>query len=148
LRTLTGSRKELRDMGRKSKQDEAADRFVELRAQGKTYEEISRELNVDETTLLEWSKDRSLEIQNLQAIRYEAIQDRAYATKARQLELIGARIEAIREELDKRSLEDMDTKDLEGLLLKYLALLEERREAVRFTIQDGEFEFQKATWQG
>lgn len=51
-------------MGRRSKQQKAIDRFIDLRAQGKPYEEIAKELNVDETTLVAWSKDYITDIEN------------------------------------------------------------------------------------
>lgn len=46
-------------------------KFVELRAEGRPYSEISKELNVSKPTLTEWAKNMETEIANLKAVHLE-----------------------------------------------------------------------------
>ena len=138
-------------MGRRSKEQGTVDKFVDLRAQGKPYEEIAKELNVDEATLIVWSGDYSETIKNLRAVRYEAIQSQGFATKEKRVELIGNRIDAIKKELEKRDLSTLNTRELEELLLKYVALQDKWSESVTFTVRGDSLDFdlqEKRTWEG
>lgn len=110
------------------------ERFVELRAQGLSFAKIALELGVSKPTLIEWAKDEELQrqIKNLQAIELEALQEKYYARKVQRLELLGEQAEAVKEELKKRSLGDVPTDKLLGLLLKLSAALKEEEKAPVF----------------
>ena len=47
--------------------DQTVQRFIELRAQGKTYARLMTELNVSKPTLIAWSRKHQFQIQNLKA---------------------------------------------------------------------------------
>lgn len=42
--------------------------FVELRAKGYSFDKISKKLNISKSTLIEWSKDMSMELANAKAM--------------------------------------------------------------------------------
>jgi len=107
------------------KDQETRGRFIELRAQGLSFDKISKELQVSKQTLIDWSKNLQEEIRNLKAIELEALQEKYFLTQAKRLELFGERLKAIKEELDKRDLNDVPTDKLIELFLKFHRVLKD-----------------------
>jgi hypothetical protein len=115
--------------------DEATrNRFVELRALGWSYDRIAKELTVSKQSLISWSKQLSLEISNLRAIRLESIQEQYSLLKSQRIEILGQKLKAIKDELDRRNLTDIPTEKLFNILFKGLAILE--RDVPELTFQD------------
>lgn len=105
------------------KDQETKTKFVELRAQGWSFDRIAQELKTSKQTLINWSRDLQTEIANLKAIEIEALQERFYMRKAQRIELFGNKLQAIKEELDKRNLSELPTKELFDLFIRYSNLL-------------------------
>jgi transcriptional regulator with XRE-family HTH domain len=107
------------------KDNETKDRFVELRAQGKSFATIAEELNVSKPTLIEWSKDLQVEIANLRAVNVEALHERYRLTKERQLQALSHQLETVEAEIEKRGLTDVPTDKLFNILFKLSDELQE-----------------------
>jgi len=133
------------------KDQETRERFIELRAQGLSFDKISKELRVSKQTLIDWSKSLQEEIKNLRAIELEALQEKYFLTKEKRLELFGEKLKAIKEELDKRDLNELMTDKLFELFLKFHRILKE--EAVPLELEKNDMGMdlselgQKRTWQ-
>jgi transcriptional regulator len=137
------------------KDQETKNRFVELRAKGWSYDRIAQELKTTKQTLISWSKELSLIIENLRAIELETIQEKYFAMREKRIEIFGETLKAIRKELDQRDLKDIPTDKLFSLLLKYSeALKGESLETVFSAEEDSSVEallgdFKRvATWKG
>ena len=107
---------------------ETKNRFIDLRAKGKSYQKISEEIGVSKRTLINWGKELSLEVANAHALELEALQDEFYMLKERRIRLFGEKLKAISEEIENRDLSDIQTEKLFDLFFKMYRLLE--REAV------------------
>jgi len=94
-------------------------KFVELRAKGKSFVKISEELEVSKTTLIDWSKDLADEICNLKAIEMEAFREQYKISRQHRIQLYSEQLGAIREELSTRKLNDVPTHKLVDLLFKF-----------------------------
>lgn len=103
------------------------DRFVELRAQGKSFAAIAEEIGVSKTTLITWSREMYEQIKNLRAINEEAVCERYRLTKQHELETLSRRLEAVEAEIEKRELSNVPTPKLYGLLFKLMDQAKERR---------------------
>ncbi len=114
------------------KNQQTKERFIELRAKGFSFERIAKELKVSKQTLINWSKELKIEVANLKAIELEALQEKYYLTKQKRIELFGEKLQAIKDELEKRDLSDIPTKRLFELLEKYSKNLQEERHFVSF----------------
>lgn len=114
------------------KDQETKTRFVELRAEGWSFDRIAQELKVSKQTLISWSKDLEMEIANLRAIELETLQERFYMTKAQRIELFGGKLQAIKDELDKRDLSELPTDKLFDLFIKYSNVLKNEATATVF----------------
>ena len=98
---------------------ETKQKFIELRAQGLSFDKIAKELGKSKQTLIDWSRDLSGEIANLKAIQLEEMYETFYLTKENRLQTLGTMLSKIKEEVDNRNLSEVSTEKLLDLLLKY-----------------------------
>lgn len=111
---------------------ETKERFLELRANGMSYEKISQELQVSKQTLVTWSKDLTTAIANLRSIRLEALIERYCAAKEHRLKVFGDALSRIHNELTTRDLSQVSTDRLIDLALKVGASLRNEEADVVF----------------
>ena len=133
--------------------------FVEHRANNESYEKIAKKLKVSKTTLIAWAKDSQLDIENLRAITYEALQEQYKVGQQHRLQMWSEQLEAVRTELKQRGLGDIPTAKLIELLDTLSEKLKSEAYNVRFksepVIKPFEmFDIEKSTtteqdsWQG
>ncbi|MEK7473338.1 MAG: hypothetical protein AAB668_01235 [Patescibacteria group bacterium] len=106
------------------------DRFVELRAQGKSFVSIAEEIEVSKPTLIEWSREMHEQIRNLRAINDEALREKYRLTKHHELEILSRQLEAVEKEIEQRALADISTDKLYGVLFKLMGEAREERKPV------------------
>ncbi|MBP9762363.1 hypothetical protein KBD34_01980 [Patescibacteria group bacterium] len=107
--------------------------FMELRAQGMSFSHISKEINVSKPTLIEWSHELAEPIQNLRAIHEESLRERYRVTKEHELATLSRQLEAVEKELGQRTLADVPTDKLYGILFRLIG--EARGELKPLTLQ-------------
>ena len=88
------------------------ERFIELRAQGWSFDRIATELDVSKNTLIGWSRDLEVEILNAGQIQLDRLREMHLLTKAAKIESFGKQLKRISEELEKRDLTEMPTEKL------------------------------------
>ena len=96
------------------------DQFVELRAKGNSYDSIAKKIGVSKGTLISWSRDLKVEIQNYRNLEADALMEKYKMTKNSQLESLGAQLTKVREEVSKRNLSDIPTEKLVTMEIKLL----------------------------
>lgn len=105
--------------------------FIELRAKGLSFSNISDEIGISKPTLIKWSRELEIDIQNLRTIEQEALREKYHITKEKRLELFSESLEKFRSEVAKRDLTDMPTEKVFGFYLKLLeAMRTEDRELI------------------
>ena len=103
------------------KDQETIARFIQLRAQGWTYDRISTELKVSKPTLIQWSRQHQFTIQNLRAVETEALAEKCFAGRQQRWEKLGHDLRRVETELAKRDLADISTARLLGLAARLRA---------------------------
>jgi DNA-binding XRE family transcriptional regulator len=106
--------------------------FVELRAEGMSYDKIAKKLKVSKTTLIAWSREHEVDIDNLRTIAAEALQERYKVGQQHRLELWSEQLEMVRQELKTRGLGDIPTPKLIELLDTLSEKLKSEATSVRF----------------
>ena len=86
--------------------------FIELRANNESYEKIAKKLKVSKTTFIAWAKDSELDIENLRAITFEALQEQYKVGQQHRLQMWSEQLEMMRTELKTRGLGDIQTTKL------------------------------------
>lgn len=95
------------------------ERFIELRAEGRSYADIAAELGASKTTVIGWGKELHREVTNAQTLRLDALINTYAVAKAKRVEVFGKKLDAIMDELDNRDLSDLSTHQLLKLALDY-----------------------------
>jgi hypothetical protein len=113
---------------------ETQQKFVELRAQGRSFTRLATELNVARRTLVDWSRKFQFEIQNQRAIELEALQEKYLAPREERLQHLGAQLTAVEAELKQRSIAELSTPRL-------FALADSLRRQIQREAGNGEVRF-------
>lgn len=108
------------------------ERFIELRAQGWSFDKIAKETGKAKQTLIDWSKDLQEEIANRKALELEALYEKYYLLKETRLQTFGEMLSKIKKEIEVRDLSDVSTDKLLDLLLKYSNQVKEELIEPRF----------------
>jgi intein-encoded DNA endonuclease-like protein len=101
------------------------EQFIELRAQGVSYSNISKEIGKSKQTLIDWGKELEEQIRNLKAIELEAIYEKYFLLKEARLQSFGIVTQRIRQEIESRDFSDIPTEKLLDLFLKYNSIIKQ-----------------------
>lgn len=116
--------------------NELKEQFILLRAKGYSYTKIARRLKVAIKTLVNWNKELSDEIGELEKIQFEKLFEQYKVMKQGRIKLLGTQLKEIEEELKKRDYSDVRTDKLielklqvyEALINEYSKIFEEGKE--------------------
>ena len=86
--------------------------FIELRAKGWSLARIAAHLNVCQRTLVDWNRQSQTEISALHAVELEALQEKILASHEQELTRLTQHLPRLEEEMAKRELQFVETKDL------------------------------------
>lgn len=100
--------------------NEVQQQFIELRAKGNSYDRIASKLSVSKGTLIEWSKQLSVELGNQISLETDTKLEKYKIAKIHQLEIYGTQLIKIRQEIEKRDLKDVPTPKLVDMQLRLL----------------------------
>jgi len=100
------------------------DRFLQLRAEGKSYRAIAAELHVGRSTLLDWGRQFQADIDALRAIRIEALKEQYQLLYHHQVQLLAKQIQTVRDMLNRCDLSDMPANKLLDMQLKLLTAIQ------------------------
>ena len=118
--------------------------FIELRAKGTSLSAIADEIGISKPTLIKWSKEHQMQIDNHKAIEIERIQESFQLSKQQGLEKLLSIKSKILKEIEVRDLKDVSTDKL------IRVFLEVRREVglatqVKLKVEESEFDFLGST---
>ena len=102
------------------KDNETKSKFIEMRAKNISFDKIAKELKVSKQTLITWSKDNELEINNLREIEFDSLRERLKLTKENRLTFLSKCLERINAELEKRDFANIPDSKLIELQIKLL----------------------------
>jgi len=133
--------------------EKTVQRFIELRAQGRTYAQLMTELGVSKPTLIAWSRKHQFQIQNLRAIELEALADQWLASVTERVKALGQQLHRVEAELATREVKDLTTAQLYTLARSLRHQIGELTGSVHFTspvseLPNDEYHDQVQDWQG
>lgn len=108
------------------------EKFIELRAQGWSFDKIAKELKKSKVALVDWAKEYEEEIANLKAIELEALYEKYYLLKEKRIKGFGELLQKLRKEIDTRDLKDISTDKLIDLYNKIYLLAKDEYIEPRF----------------
>ena len=101
------------------------DRFILLRAEGKSFTAIAQELHISKSTCSEWEQELKGKIADLKADRLNELYEKYYMTRRARIEQAGKTLAKIDEAIAGADLTEADPVRLMELKLKYLSALKE-----------------------
>ena len=108
------------------------EKFLELRAQGFSYYKIAKELKVSKQTLINWSNEFAIELDNLKTIELDKLQREYFIAKTERIKLFGKKLKVLIKEIDNRDLKDLSTEKLLDYLLKFSNILKNEEVMLTF----------------
>ncbi len=91
-------------------------KFIELRANGKSFDVISKEINVSKPTLLAWNKQFERDINQMKFEQFQELIEQMAVSKQERVKILFERLRKINDELDQRDYSALSIKDLSILL--------------------------------
>ncbi|MCE6987438.1 helix-turn-helix domain containing protein (plasmid) [Streptococcus suis] len=105
------------------KSPETKTEFIALRAQGKTFEYIAKELNISKSTCSAWEKELKTAIADLKQEQLNELYDTYYMTKEARIKKLGDILDRIDNTLDQADLTEVPLEKLLDFKLKYTEAL-------------------------
>ena len=112
------------------------DKFIHLRAQGKSYAKIYQEIGASPATLVRWARTYRAQIQEKQALEAEAIQENLFPSALEKWEHLGSQLQQVQRELSIRGLSDVSTVALFHLAARLRAEIEREKAKLIFPEDD------------
>jgi predicted ArsR family transcriptional regulator len=106
--------------------------FIQLRAGGRSFDVIAKELQVSKQTAINWSKELEEEIATRRAVELEALYEEYKLTKEGRLQRIGSLLNRLQAEVERRDLSEVPTEKLIALFLKTAEQAEKEAPALSF----------------
>lgn len=104
---------------------ETKKRFIELRAQGYSFDKIAKKLGKAKQTLLDWSKELDQEIAQAKGLELDSLYESYGLYKEARLKTLAEILAKLKKEVDQRDLTDLPTDKLLDLFLKYEGVVKE-----------------------
>lgn len=99
--------------------------FIRLRAEGKSYTVISKELNIAKDTCSRWEQEFKEEIATLKAEHLQELYDSYYMVREARITQLGSTLNNINEALSKKELDELTPDRLLDFKLRYMEALKE-----------------------
>ncbi len=119
------------------KPEELRLKYIELRAEGKSYTAISVELNINRSTCYSWEKDLSEQIAEAKRARLQELVESFAMTKEARIQRLGSTLEKINEALEVADFTQIPTEKLLDLKLKYTEALRNEQISLQPTLKVG-----------
>ena len=107
------------------KPQEQKNRFIILRAEGKSFNAIAEELNISKSTCSKWETQLTEAIADKKADNLEQLYNSYYMTKEARIEKLGTTLKGITDALDGANLAELPADKLLDFKLKYTQTLKE-----------------------
>jgi len=92
--------------------------FIKLRAEGNSYDSISRQINISKPTLISWSKKFKIDLHNLSEIKRESVREQFAISKLNRLEVLSEQLKKARLQLKERDYSDIPTVQLLNIIIR------------------------------
>ena len=107
------------------KPQELKQKFIELRAEGKSYDTIAKSLHISKSTCTAWERELKDKIEVMKQEELKALYDSYHMTKEARIKRIGDTLERVDSALEKADLQEVAPEKLLDFKLKYTEALKE-----------------------
>lgn len=108
------------------------EQFIQLRAQGLSYDKIATELDISKPTLIKWNEECRNEIANLRFFEIESLITQYGLVKKAKIDSLAQMLNKAIQELKQRSFEDLSTKELLTIIFQLDEKIRGELSVIRF----------------
>lgn len=119
------------------KPQELKKEFVRLRAEGKSYSAIAKDLKISKSTCVSWEKELDAQIDDMKRASLEELCEEYGMAKEARIKRIGNTLDNIQSAIDAADLQTIDADKLLGLQLKYMEALKDEYTGIRPNMTKG-----------
>ena len=106
--------------------------FINLRANGKSFDFISKQLNIAKNTLIKWNKDLHKEVSNLEYLQYQDLIEQFSVQKQERIKALLERQKKLNESIFEIDYSSLSAKDLLLLQKQTEKALKQEIEGITF----------------
>lgn len=117
------------------KDQETIDKFIQLRAEGKSFDKIAKLIKVSKPTLLSWQKKYQNAIDDLKFIRYESILEKQKVTQEERVTRLAKELSHAWEVFEKKDYENLSKRELLLMIMRLERGLREETAMLNSTIK-------------
>lgn len=100
-------------------------RFIEMRAEGKSYSEIAKELKISKGTCSAWNKELESEVSHLKGEQIRELYDQYYLMRSDRIAALAKKVKKLEDEIDNRPVSDIPTENLWRLYRQFYGMLKD-----------------------
>ena len=100
------------------KEQETIDKFIQLRAEGKSFDKIVKIINVSKPTLLAWERKYQTSIDDLKTIRYESILEKQKVTQEERITRLAKELSHAWEVFEQKDYENLSKRELLLMIMR------------------------------
>lgn len=116
------------------KDSETREKFLELRAKGKSYAQITRQIGVSKPTLIKWSQQYAEQLEHLRGEEMSALCERFRITREHRVERFTNLINRLEDQLISRDLTELKTYSLITLYINLMRAVRSEIEPARLEV--------------
>lgn len=111
-------------------------RFIQLRAENKSYSKICRELGISKGTCSSWNKELQDEIRQFREEHLKELYDQYYLMRSDRIEALAKKVKKLEEEIEARPVSEISTENLWRLYRQFYDML--KREIIELKTEQWE----------
>ncbi len=100
------------------KDNKTKEKFILLRGEGLSFDKIAKRINVSKPTLIEWQKEFSNEIKEIQETRFNEILEKYNMIKEKRIERITKELDLAWRAYEKIDYKDMNKRELLMMIIR------------------------------
>ena len=94
------------------KDQKSKERFVELRAEGLSFDKIAKMIKISKPTLINWNRELTKQIEEVKNIRYGEILEKYKVTKEKRIARLARALDQAWQAYDKKDYKNLSKRDL------------------------------------
>jgi hypothetical protein len=114
------------------KNNQDKENFIQLRAQGLSFDKIAKEISTSKPTLLKWDEEFSKEIANYRYIEADTLLSQYSLVKTHRIESLSLLLQKATDALKDRDFSDTSTKDLISIVFNLQGRLGQELENIEY----------------
>lgn len=118
------------------KDENTKEKFIELRGEGLSFDNIAKRIKVSKPTLIKWNKELHNQIEDLRIIRYEEVLEKYKLTKEKRIDRLSSELDKAWKAYEKKNYQDLSKRELLQMILRLEKQLIEETDSLKDNVEE------------